>query len=247
MHDAGLAQTPAQLHLPPSRIDDTARTLDPTRFNPATLHMSQQHTSLSHLSIALGVLTLATGMTIPTNIEAQVPEASAQIAGALQAAPAMERDDATVYGFLADGSMTTLRDGGGLICLADDPNREGWSVACYHDSLDPFMARGRELRAEGVTDSGELAQRRWAEADAGTLSMPEEPAMLYVMTGDSFDSGTNRVENAFTRWVIYTPWATIQSTGLPAQPTAPGAPWLMFPGTAGAHIMITPPSPSTGN
>ena len=38
-----------------------------------------------------------------------------------------------------------------------------------------------------------------------------------------------------------------ESEDLPAQPTAPGAPWLMFPGTAGAHIMITPPSQSTGN
>ncbi len=184
----------------------------------------------------------------PPQAQAQAPAAEVQISAALQAAPAMERDDATVMGFLDDGSMTTLRDGGGsLVCLADDPNREGWEVACYHESLDPFMARGRELRAQGVTDSGQLAQRRWAEADAGTLSMPEEPAMLYVLTGDGFDAGSSTVQNAFLRWVVYTPWATTQSTGLSAQPTAPGAPWLMFPGTAGAHIMITPPSAGAGN
>lgn len=197
----------------------------------------------------LAVCTLLAALaSAPAALVAQVPAASVQIAGALQAAPAMERDDATVFGFLEDGTMTTLRDGGGaLICLADDPNRDGWNVACYHESLDPFMARGRELRAQGVTDSGELAQRRWAEADAGTLAMPEEPAMLYVMTGDGYDPASNTVTNGFTRWVVYTPWATTQSTGLPAQPTAPGAPWLMFPGTAGAHIMITPPPPGTGN
>ena len=196
---------------------------------------------------ALALVT-ATLLGSPSSAEAQVPPADVQISGALQAAPAMERDDATVFGFLDDGSMTTLRQGGGsLICLADDPNREGWDVACYHESLDPFMARGRELRAQGVTDSGELAQRRWAEADAGTLAMPEEPAMLYVLTGDAFDADSNSVQNSFIRWVVYTPWATTQSTGLSAQPTAPGAPWLMFPGTAGAHIMITPPTAGPGH
>jgi len=175
---------------------------------------------------------------------AQTPAPAVQIAGALQAAPADERDGATVLGFRPDGSMTTLRRGSNsLVCLADDPSRDGWSVACYHESLEPFMARGRELRAQGVTDAGELAQRRWAEADAGTLAMPEEPAMLYVMTGDGYDAGTDMVRNGFVRWVVYTPWATSESTGISPQPGAPGQPWLMFPGTAGAHIMITPPPP----
>jgi len=214
--------------------------------------MPSKQTSLRGMILAARIAALAlvtaTVLGPPTTAEAQAPPAGVQIAGALQAAPVMERDDATVFGFLDDGSMTTLRDGGGsLICLADDPNRDGWDVACYHESLDPFMARGRELRAQGVTDSGELAQRRWAEADAGTLAMPEEPAMLYVLTGDGFDPESNSVTNSFLRWVVYTPWATTQSTGLSEQPTAPGAPWLMFPGTAGAHIMITPPPSGAGN
>ena len=186
-------------------------------------------------------------ITVPLGAQT-VPPPDHQIAEAVMAAPPADRVAATVLGFGSDGMMTTLREGSnGLICLADDPSREGWSVACYHDSLDPFMARGRELRAEGVTDGGELAQRRWDEADAGTLAMPEKPAMLYVMTGDGFDAASSTVANGFTRWVIYTPWATTEQTGLPAAPTGPGAPWLMFPGTAGAHIMITPAPPGTGN
>jgi hypothetical protein len=190
-------------------------------------------------AVAVAALVVAA----PGALEAQTPSPDVQIAGALHAAPAGERDGATVLGFAADGSVTTLREGSNtLVCLADDPNREDWSAACYHESLEPFMARGRQLRAEGVTDSGELAQQRWAEADAGTLAMPEEPAMLYVLTGDGYDAATDVVSNPFVRWVIYTPWATAESTGLSAQPTAPGAPWLMFPGTAGAHIMITPPA-----
>ena len=197
-------------------------------------------TSPSGLAILLTLTALPGAWANP--LAAQTPGVDVQIAGALQAAPAAEREGATVLGFQPDGSVTTLRRGPGkLVCLADDASREGWSAACYHESLEPFMARGRELRAEGVTDVGELAQRRWDEADAGTLPMPEEPAMLYALTGDDYDPGTGTVVNGSIRWVIYTPWATPESTGLTPQPTAPGAPWLMFPGTAGAHIMITPP------
>jgi len=42
--------------------------------------------------------------------------------------------------------------------------------------------------------------------------------------------------------VVYVPYATAATTGLPTRP-APGVPWLMDPGTAGAHIMISPPRP----
>jgi hypothetical protein len=199
--------------------------------------------SFAHYVITAALFTVVAA----TRLSAQTPSADVQIAGALQAAPAADRDGATVLGFRPDGSLTTLREGAGeLVCLADNPAQEGWSTSCYHRSLEPFMARGRELRAQGVTDAGELARKRWAEADAGTLPMPEEPAMLYVMTGDGFDEAAGRVIEPFVRWVIYTPWATPESTGISPQPTAPGAPWLMFPGTAGAHIMITPPQPGGG-
>lgn len=33
--------------------------------------------------------------------------------------------------------------------MADDPNEDGFSAACYHRDLDPFMARGRALKADG--------------------------------------------------------------------------------------------------
>lgn len=173
---------------------------------------------------------------------ARVNDADSQIAGAVQAAPAEFRDGAAVLGHTSDGQVVSIREGtNDLICLSDDPGREGWSVACYHASLEPFMAMGRDLRAQGITDGGELAKRRWDAADAGTLAMPEAPAVLYVMTGDAFDAATGEVTNPYLRWVIYTPWATAESTGLATKPEFPGQPWLMFPGTAGAHIMISPP------
>lgn len=168
----------------------------------------------------------------------------ALIRAAVQAAPEESRDGATVIAF--DGQVTTtLRQGdNGLICLAPVPGAASFNAACYHESMEPYMARGRELRVEGVSDAGERNRIRWEEADAGTLKMPELPASLYVLAGDAdvWNPETGEVDGAFLRYVVYTPWATGATTGLSEVPIT-GAPWIMFPGTPGAHIMITPPRP----
>ena len=171
---------------------------------------------------------------------AQAPPIPEQIAQALAAAPEERADGATIMGFDAYGELVVIRQGtNDLICLADDPSQEGFSVACYHDSLEPYMARGRALRDEGVTGMQRMTQR-WEEVEAGRLAMPEAPAMLYVVSGDAFDASTRSVQNRYERWVLYTPFATSESTGLSTSPTEAGTPWIMFPGTAGAHIMISP-------
>jgi hypothetical protein len=177
----------------------------------------------------------------PTQSSAQVADPGAQIAAAVQAAPTEYRADATVYGFAGNGTLVTLREGtGDLICITDDPAKEGWSTACYHKSLEPFMAFGRDLRKQGITDSGEILKRRFEAAENGELTMPERPATLYVLTGDGFDVETDKVSNPYRRYVIYSPGATPETTGLATRPESPGQPWLMFPGTPGAHIMISP-------
>lgn len=168
------------------------------------------------------------------------PAPEIQIAAAVQAAPEDRRAGATVLGYDASGNLTTLRKGTNeLICLADNPKNEGVSVACYHKDLDAFMARGRELTAQGVTEDKARDMTRFKEVEAGKLQMPKEPRTLYVTSGKAIDA-TGQIAEASTRWVIYVPFATIEGTGLPAKP-APGVPWLMDPGTAGAHIMISPP------
>ena len=174
---------------------------------------------------------------------AQMPaNRDVQVAEAVMAGPAGLRDGATVHGWTADGRSVTLRRGtNDLVCISDNPTQNGWSVACYPTSIEPYMVRGRELSAQGVTDSQERLRIRWAEADAGTLAMPEDPATVYILVGDGFDAAKGEVLNSFLRWAIYVPWATPETTGLSPQPLSEGAPWLMFPGTAGAHIMVTPP------
>lgn len=194
------------------------------------------------MTTAAPLLLLALTMQAPAT-PANVPSADAQIAGAVQAAPADQRATATVVGFDPAGKHTTLRKGTGtLVCLADDPAQTGFSVACYHKDLEPFMARGRELAAAGTKGRGPAEDVRYKEIAAGTLKMPTVPTLLTIVQGSNFDAASGTVAESYTRWVIYTPGATPESTGLPTTP-GPGAPWLMFPGTPGAHIMISPARP----
>jgi hypothetical protein len=179
-------------------------------------------------------------LVLPRLASAQTPEQ--QIAAAVQAAPDDRRAGATVMGFDAKGAVVQLRPGtNDLICLADNPKVDGFSVACYHKDLEPFMARGRALTAEGITDDAVRDSTRFKEISAGSLKMPKEPRLLYVTTGKAYDPATNQIAEAYTRWVIYVPFATGETTGLPVKPVPGGAPWLMNPGTGGAHIMISPP------
>ncbi|MXX77049.1 MAG: hypothetical protein F4210_16355 [Holophagales bacterium] len=188
------------------------------------------------------IAALALGCLAAASPAAEPGDAEAQLAAAIQAAPEDRRDGARVLGWTADGKVVELRTGSNdLVCLAARPGDAQWSVACYHESLEPFMARGRELTAQGI-EGQERIEIREREIAEGKLPMPREPRTLYVLHGSGFDAATGEVSDAYLRWVIYTPYATPESTGLTTRPV-PGAPWLMFPGTAGAHIMINPPRP----
>jgi hypothetical protein len=169
--------------------------------------------------------------------------ADVQIKTALLAAPPDQRAEATVLGYDKSGKLITLQKGtGNLICLCDDPKKAGIEVDCYSVKLEPFMARGRELIAEGKSE-GEKRDIRKKEVEEGKLKMPDVPTMLYVYTGkeENYNDTTGELKDGNFRYVIYTPYATAESTGLPTKPFGPGMPWIMDPGTYGAHIMIIPP------
>lgn len=171
-----------------------------------------------------------------------LPSPEIQIKSALLAAPLEKRDGCTVFGYSADKQVIVLRQGSNeLICLADNPDVPGFSVACYVKELEPFMRRGRELRKQGIKDQ-QLFDEREKEVKAGTLQMPKQPAALYVYSAndEDFDHTTGEVKNGYLRYVVYIPYATAASTGLPEKPSSKGMPWIMNPGTHGAHIMINP-------
>ena len=169
----------------------------------------------------------------------QVANPEEQIAQALAAAPEDKADDARILGYATDGGVVEIRAGSNdFICLASNPANERFSSSCYHASLEPYFARGRELTAEGVS-TADRYRIRFEEMEAGDLSMPVMSATQYVFDG-VWDSET-ATATGMVRWVIYVPGGTPESTGLSVVPQE-GGPWIMDPGTPGAHIMIVPPS-----
>jgi hypothetical protein len=189
---------------------------------------------ITHKLFATGLLALR------LCVAADAPPPAVQIAATILAAPEELRAGAAVLGYNEQGALVKLREGKNeLVCLATDPSKKTFSAACYHRDLEPFMARGRELTAQKVTGK-ERVDLRYKEIAEGKLFMPREPRTLYVLTGSSYDADSGKVNDAYLRWVIYTPFATPESTGLSTKPSD-GAPWLMSAGTLGAHIMINPP------
>ena len=164
-----------------------------------------------------------------------------QIAAAVSAMPSNLQAGARVLGYSADGKLMTLRPGTNeMVCVADDPSGKLFHVACYHKSLEPFMARGRELHA--LKKSREAVDSiRLSDVKSGKYSMPSKPAALYQYFAprDSVNLTTGVISGAQHLYVIYTPYATYQSTGITETPVA-GGPWVMYPGKPWAHIMIQP-------
>jgi hypothetical protein len=106
------------------------------------------------------------------------------------------------------------------------------------EGKNELICRGRELLAQKVTGQ-KRNEVRWKEVAEGKLSLPREPRTLYVLTGIGFDPTIGKVTNANLRWVICVRFATTESTGLSTK-ASDNVPWLMYSGTAGAHIMINP-------
>jgi hypothetical protein len=166
-----------------------------------------------------------------------------QINTAVLAAPEDQREHAMVYGYSEKGEFIVLRKGSNeMVCISDDPKQGGLNVACYHKDLEPFMQRGRDLKKEGKNFK-EVFDIREEEVKAGKLMMPKQPTTLFVFSAgeDQYDVGSGKVTGGNLRYVVYIPYATAESTGLPLKPEAPGMPWIMDPGTHRAHIMINPP------
>lgn len=167
-----------------------------------------------------------------------IPSQSVQIAAAVTALPDELQAGAAVLGYKTPGKLETLRAGkNDLICLAPEPAAKQFHSACYHTAMEPFMARGRELRAEGVKGAM-VDSARFAEVRKGTLKVPAQASMLYQVFGGTFDEATGKVTGGNRLFVTYIPFATSTTTGLSAKPSDK-LPWIMFPGTPKAHIMFS--------
>jgi hypothetical protein len=189
--------------------------------------------------IATSLFAQTTASTEPS--KPVIAPAEQQIALAVLPAPKEFRDSATVLGYTPDGRLKELRHGtGSMVCLASDPAAERFHVACYHRSLEPFMARGRQLRSQGVKGD-QVDSTRFREVRTGRLAFPTHPASLYTLTApkDSVNMSTGAVSGGRPLYVVYIKNATGATTGLPTAPVEGSrTPWIMHAGTPSAHIMF---------
>jgi len=164
-------------------------------------------------------------------------EIDVQINQAILALPEAFREGATVLGYKGSSELSVIREGNNaMICLADDPLKDGFKVVGYHKDLDPFMKLGRTLKTEGKSAT-EIFEIRKKEMKSGKVNI-YAGSMLYVVSGQYDEQG--QPIDLYQRFVVYIPFATVKSTGLALTPSYPGGPWIMDPGTHRAHIMISP-------
>lgn len=151
------------------------------------------------------------------------------------------RAKAAVYAW-RERKLVQLRAGtNSMMCLAEDPARKNFHVACYHRDLEPFMAAGRERTAKGLSRTA-VDSARLADIKARKWAMPARPTALYELFAPegAYDPAAGVLTGGSPVYVLYTPYATEASLGVVQDGLKGGQPWLMNPGEPWAHLMITP-------
>jgi hypothetical protein len=171
--------------------------------------------------------------------ERPLPTVEQQIGAAVLPMPKALRDSATVMGYRTADKLEVIRKGSnGMTCLALFAIQKSFHVACYQNGMEPFMARGRALRAQGIKGA-QVDTIRFKEVKEGKLKMPKQAMMYQVFGSDSsWDAATGKVTGGGELLVLYMPFATAASSGLSPVPAEKG-PWIMFPGTPKAHMMLS--------
>src|SRR5436309_9815926 len=190
------------------------------------------------------VLAAAVVLSGPLAAAAQ-PAASAdrQIAEAVEILPPDLRAGATVVTYDAStGARTVLRQGTNFIEC--QPRMADGFSRCYSKALAPRRDLEAKLRAEKKSDD-EIQKAVAAAVAAGKLPGASKGTMSYR----DYDK-RDRIQHL---WVMSLPNATPESIGVSttsqrdAALEGKGLPWMMLPGTPGAHIMIpiNPPAKSS--
>lgn len=192
------------------------------------------------ISMRASVFLIAAAVLATAANAQSIPSEADQIAAAVLPLPVAQRAGAGVMGYRTADKLVVLRQArNGMRCLADNPSDDQFHVACYSTSMEPFMARGRALRAAG-TPGTQVDTVRFAEVKQGKLRMPTAPASLYSLSGpkDDFNAATGMAPRSKPLFVLYMPGATTATTGISSTPGK--GPWLMYPGTPKAHLMLSP-------
>lgn len=183
-------------------------------------------------TIRNALLLFSAGLLVAAQANAQ---SQAQIiAKALSPLPEDLRADATVYTYdETTGERITLKEGTNHVeCRPTDA--EGFT------RCNPIYLRGRndltaKLRAQGLEGDALTAAVQEAE-DEGRIA----PRRFGSLSYRRFDT-PDRIQYLF---VVSLPGATPEELGMPTGPqrnnalAGKGTPWMMRPGTPGAHLMI---------
>jgi len=180
----------------------------------------------------------------PLAAQAQTAQSKdATIAEALKPLPDDLKAGATVVSYdEKTGERMVLRQGTNFIEC--QPKAKDGFVRCYNKVLSPRRDMEAKLRAQGKSDEDVTKEIQAATKD-GRLKSPPFGTMSYRYSDDP-----GRIK---LLWVMSVPNATPESIGVSEGSQrdealkGQGVPWLMLPGTAGAHIMIPiNPGPATG-
>jgi len=140
------------------------------------------------------------------------------------------------------GERQVLRQGTNYIEC--QPKAKDGFVRCYNKVLSPRRDMEAKLRASGKSDE-EVTKEIQAAMKDGRLKPPPFGTVSYRYSDDP-----GRIK---LLWVISVPNATPEQLGISTESQRDaalkgnGKPWMMLPGTPGAHIMIPiNPGPQTG-
>lgn len=170
---------------------------------------------------------------ITSQVYSQIKNVETQITETLRALPDSQKENATVIGYNRDGKRAILKKGSNdIICWADNPSqndpRGAFFVVCFPKSLEAYMNRTLELTTSGMANAKAL-EIVASEIKTGKIIMPKL-AVRYTLRGHS-------PEGALPLTVIHVPFSTSESTGF-SEEIDNFRPWLMWAGTAHAHIMV---------
>lgn len=187
----------------------------------------------AHLKQLLATAAAAV-LLVPAAARAQAPSTAALIEDAVHVLPSDLRAGATVVTYdAATGARKVLRQGTNF--MECQPTMADGFTRCYHKSLGPRRDLEAKLRAEKKTDE-HVAAAVAAAVKAGTLPAGAPAMMSYRGYGKR-----DRIQNL---WVISLPNRTPESIGVSIDSQRDealegyGLPWMMLPGTPGAHVMI---------
>jgi hypothetical protein len=158
-------------------------------------------------------------------------QASPDIDKALLAAPAPQKEAATVIKWKPDFTYDTLRKGtNNLVCydLSGLPGQQAFSIECT--SVNNLKRAAQNLRFEAAGDKAKTQALIDAAEKDGTREKPEYGSIWWHAMGDA--------ANPRKHMTIAVPGATSASLGgIPDNPKQGGL-WLMNAGTSTAHLMV---------